>query len=98
MEILTHEKLVRCRILIVLAKKELTDAKKMNLLKFMMRLDNILTQVGQRVTVQEVSSITGEGIDEIRKWIVENVAFSNRLSQIEKGTLPINIKTQSSQI
>lgn len=97
MEILSHEKLVRCRILILLAKRDLTDAKKLNLLKFMMRLDSIISQVGKRVTLLEASSITGDGIEDIRKWIVDNAAFSSRLSQIEKGTMPmpipINVKT-----
>lgn len=93
MEILSHEKLVRCRILIILSKTDLTDTKKLNLLKFMMRLDNIISQVGKRVTVMEISSMTGDGIEEVRKWIVENAAFSARLSQIEKGNAHMNIKT-----
>lgn len=68
----------------MLAKAEMTDTKKMNLLKFMMRLDNIVNQVSKRVTVMEVSSITGDGIEDVRKWIVENSAFAARLSQIHK--------------
>ncbi|ODM92230.1 ADP-ribosylation factor-like protein 16 [Orchesella cincta] len=89
MEILSHEKLIRCRVLIVLAKNDLTDTKKLNLLKFMMRLDNIINQAGKRVTLLESSSITGDGVEEIRKWIVENTAFSARLNQIEKGMVKI---------
>ncbi|CAL8110844.1 unnamed protein product [Orchesella dallaii] len=89
MEILSHEKLVRCRVLIVLAKTDLTDAKKLNLLKFMMRLDNIITQAGKRVSLLEASSVTGDGINEIRKWIVDNVAFAARLSQIEKDMVKL---------
>jgi len=87
LEILSHKELIRCRIAVVLAKKEMTETKKMNLLKFMMRLDNIISQVGKRVTLLEVSAITGDGIEELRKWIVDNAAFSARLSQIEKGTI-----------
>jgi len=72
MEIITHEKLVGAKILIVLAKKDLTNYKKLNHLKFMMRLESIVSQSGNRITVQEASSTTGLGIENIRNWINTN--------------------------
>ena len=72
MQMLSHEKLVGSKFLIVLGKHDLTNRKKLNHLKFMMRLDNIVSQAGSRVTVEEASAISGEGIEKVRKWIVEN--------------------------
>ena len=72
MEMLSHEKLVGTKFLIILAKKDLTNRKKLNHLKFMMRLDNIVSQMGNRISVEEVSSITGDGIEEVRTWINRN--------------------------
>ncbi|CAG7717587.1 unnamed protein product [Allacma fusca] len=72
MEMLAHEKLVGSKFLIVLAKSDLTNRKKLNYLKFMMRLDNIASQAGSRITIEEASALTGNGVENIRKWIVEN--------------------------
>jgi selenocysteine-specific translation elongation factor len=72
MELLSHEKLIGAKILIVLSKTDLTDRKKLNYLKFMMRLDTIVSQAGKRVSLLEVSSTTGDGIDNVRKWLADN--------------------------
>jgi len=74
MEMLSHEKLVNTKFLVILGKKDLTSRKKLNHLKFMMRLDNIVTQIGNRITVEEVSSITGEGIEAVQNWITNNTS------------------------
>jgi len=72
MELLSHEKLVGAKVLIVLSKADLTDKKKLNHLKFMMRLDTVVAQSGKRVSLLEVSSTTGDGIEDVRKWLSDN--------------------------
>jgi selenocysteine-specific translation elongation factor len=81
MEILSHEKLVGVKILVILAKIDLTDRKKLNYLKFMMRLDTVVAQAGKRVSLLEVSSTSGDGIEDVRKWLVENWPKPIQMSQ-----------------
>ncbi len=75
---LSHEKLVGTKFLIILAKKDLTNRKKLNHLKFMMRLDNIVSKMRSRVIVEEASSITGDGIEEVRNWICSNTSLKSQ--------------------
>jgi len=55
--------------MIVLNKKDEISKQKLNQLKYIMRIDTIVSQAGKHVSVQEVSSVTGEGVEELRKWL-----------------------------
>jgi len=72
MEILSHSKLTLTKVLIIFTKTDLTTRKKINYLKFMMRLEGILQECEKRVTVEEVSGLTGEGVENLRSWIFKN--------------------------
>lgn len=59
-------------MLILLTKMDLTNRKNLNYLKFMMRLDTILAQSGRRVSLLEVSATTGDGLEDVRRWLLLN--------------------------
>jgi len=71
-EILTHEALQKCHILLLLNKTDLPGTVSNAELGFILRLEEITKQSIHTVQILECSAKTGAGLKEVSRWIQDN--------------------------
>ncbi|XP_050312084.1 ADP-ribosylation factor-like protein 16 [Anthonomus grandis grandis] len=70
--VLVHPLLQRAKFLLVLSKMDHSYRQMRNEALLMLQMKRLQKEIKQKMTIVEASAITGEGREEILKWITEN--------------------------
>ncbi|XP_041473842.1 ADP-ribosylation factor-like protein 16 [Lytechinus variegatus] len=72
LQVLTDPKLQNASILVVLNKSDLPLPMSMQQIRSLLHLDDIANSASQRIEVLQVSALTGQGLDEVVRWLSSN--------------------------
>ncbi|XP_071489869.1 ADP-ribosylation factor-like protein 16 [Diadema antillarum] len=73
LNILTAAKLQRASVLIILNKRDLPPPVSIKQIRHLLHLEDIALSASQRIEVVEVSASTGQGLEEVVRWLGSNV-------------------------
>lgn len=73
LHVLSDPRLQTSSILIILNKSDLPPPMSIQQIRSLLHLEDLAVSANQRIDVLEVSALTGQGLDEVVRWLNSNV-------------------------
>ncbi|XP_076448918.1 ADP-ribosylation factor-like protein 16 [Babylonia areolata] len=70
--VLTHAQTTDTPVLLLLNKQDLPCVMSRNEIEWLFRLDEVCQHTTQKITVLDVSAKTGQGLDQVARWIYDS--------------------------
>ena len=82
--LLVHPKLANASFVLVLSKMDLSYRQMRNEALLVLNFARLKRETRQNISIIETSSVTGQGIEELRKWIFQKSKLSIKIKPEQK--------------
>ena len=82
--LLVNPKLANASFVLVLSKMDLSYRQMRNEALLVLHFARLKREIRQNITIMETSSVTGQGIEELRKWIFQKSKLSTKINPEKK--------------